>query len=54
MDVFTFLVIAVVLALLAWLLCKAIFQTYYKEREKFTDRIVAKLKGNGVKNGKGS
>lgn len=50
MDLWTILAVALALAIILWLLCKAIFQTYYKEREKFTDRLVAKLKG--VKDGK--
>lgn len=50
MDLWSILVMIAVLAVILWLLCKAIFQTYYKEREKFTDRLVAKLKG--VKDGK--
>ena len=49
-DMLHLLGCAILLAFIAWLLCKVVFQTYYNEREKFWDRIVAKLKGD--KNGK--
>jgi hypothetical protein len=50
MELWAYVPPAVLLAITLWLVCKAIFQSWFRAKEEYVDRIVNKMKG--AKNGK--
>jgi len=45
-NIVSVLPVAIFVALIVYLLCKAVFQAYFKAKEEYVERIATKLKGS--------